>query len=357
MTIVAARRYAAGKVVDDRLDLATCTLPGGKGEFDWIGVADPTAAELELLQRRYDLHPLAVEDALMPRDLADRVQGLAAELARPLGDHVAEILSHVDAHVRERDGLIEVDYFPSDGSTADPSGLREISKHERAGDIQDESTALEDLKTKVVVTGLDWSTDPQMTEASEDAQVPYAQQVLNGEQRPPDEVARPYFASRAQLKSYAQLRAAIGDVAFRILGAFGRGLAAGELHPNQLFIGASDERFAIRQGAKDVVEVPAAIGEAFGGVEQPDCHAQAIQSREQLLRHVRMHLNRAVRACRQNHAGPHLCWGKSGEVGLLNPCANRRAAGITPSLLMSNEWRLPQSLRINERSSQAFKFH
>ncbi|MBO9601991.1 MAG: magnesium and cobalt transport protein CorA [Novosphingobium sp.] len=64
MTIVAARRYAAGKVVDDRLDLATCTLPSRKGEFDWIGVAEPTPDELELLQRRYDLHPLAVEDAL-----------------------------------------------------------------------------------------------------------------------------------------------------------------------------------------------------------------------------------------------------------------------------------------------------
>lgn len=64
MTIVAARRYSGGKVVDDHLDLATCTLPRRRGDFDWIGVADPTPLELELLQRRYDLHPLAVEDAL-----------------------------------------------------------------------------------------------------------------------------------------------------------------------------------------------------------------------------------------------------------------------------------------------------
>lgn len=66
MTIVAARRYAAGKVVEDRLDLATCTLPRWKGHFDWIGVAVPTPEEMELLQRRYGLHPLAVEDALTP---------------------------------------------------------------------------------------------------------------------------------------------------------------------------------------------------------------------------------------------------------------------------------------------------
>ncbi|MBS1240333.1 MAG: magnesium transporter [Proteobacteria bacterium] len=66
MTIVAARRYSGGKVVEPALDLATCGLPRRKGDFDWIGVADPTAEEMELLQRRYGLHPLAVEDALNP---------------------------------------------------------------------------------------------------------------------------------------------------------------------------------------------------------------------------------------------------------------------------------------------------
>lgn len=64
MTIVAARRYLAGKVTDPALDLERCDLPAADGEFDWIGVADPTPAELALLQHRYGLHPLAIEDAL-----------------------------------------------------------------------------------------------------------------------------------------------------------------------------------------------------------------------------------------------------------------------------------------------------
>jgi len=64
MTIVAARRYSQGKVIEPALDLRNCSFPEGKGEFDWIGLADPTEEELGLLQQRYALHPLAVEDAL-----------------------------------------------------------------------------------------------------------------------------------------------------------------------------------------------------------------------------------------------------------------------------------------------------
>jgi magnesium transporter len=65
MTIVAARRYSDGKAVGPELDLTTAALPG-PGEFDWIGVTEPTGDELALLQRRYCLHPLAVEDAISP---------------------------------------------------------------------------------------------------------------------------------------------------------------------------------------------------------------------------------------------------------------------------------------------------
>lgn len=64
MAIVAARRYAMGRVVDPALDLASCEIPTAKGEFDWIGVVDPTGEELGLLRERYGLHPLAVEDAM-----------------------------------------------------------------------------------------------------------------------------------------------------------------------------------------------------------------------------------------------------------------------------------------------------
>jgi len=36
----------------------------GQGEFDWIGLADPSAEEMELARTQFGLHPLAVEDAL-----------------------------------------------------------------------------------------------------------------------------------------------------------------------------------------------------------------------------------------------------------------------------------------------------
>ncbi len=65
MTIVAARRYHAGKAAVQDLPVdgraALCSEPG---EFDWIGVASPDLAEMELLRSQYALHPLAVEDAL-----------------------------------------------------------------------------------------------------------------------------------------------------------------------------------------------------------------------------------------------------------------------------------------------------
>jgi magnesium transporter len=70
MPIIAARRYQQGQPSELRLP-----PPGGAREplppntFDWIGVADPKAGELEPLAARYGLHPLAVEDALKPTQL------------------------------------------------------------------------------------------------------------------------------------------------------------------------------------------------------------------------------------------------------------------------------------------------
>lgn len=65
MTIVAARRYRDGKVVDP--DLPVDCPATDKSEFDWIGVVDPTADEMAGLQARYGLHALAVEDSLVAR--------------------------------------------------------------------------------------------------------------------------------------------------------------------------------------------------------------------------------------------------------------------------------------------------
>ena len=64
MTVVAAYLYRGGKRVrevsiDEKIECAE-----DKSEFVWIGIANPTAGELRTLQQHYDLHPLAVEDAL-----------------------------------------------------------------------------------------------------------------------------------------------------------------------------------------------------------------------------------------------------------------------------------------------------
>ncbi|WP_443970974.1 magnesium and cobalt transport protein CorA [Sphingobium sp. CR28] len=74
MTIVCATRYEQGRAVGSvSFDQET----GGHGEspptseqsFDWIGLHAPSESEMDLVARRYGLHPLAVEDALSGRQL------------------------------------------------------------------------------------------------------------------------------------------------------------------------------------------------------------------------------------------------------------------------------------------------
>lgn len=65
MSVVAARRYTAGKPSEDAIVIDG--VKGGglpRGCFDWVGLADPTAEEMDAVRRQYGLHPLAVEDAL-----------------------------------------------------------------------------------------------------------------------------------------------------------------------------------------------------------------------------------------------------------------------------------------------------
>lgn len=64
MTVVAAYLYRGGKRVrevsiDEKIECAD-----DKSEFVWIGIANPSPDELRTLQLHYDLHPLAIEDAL-----------------------------------------------------------------------------------------------------------------------------------------------------------------------------------------------------------------------------------------------------------------------------------------------------
>lgn len=70
MTIIAARRYHKGSA-----DSAPVAIDGAPRSglpphsFDWVGVAEPTSAEMDQLRRQFGLHPLAVEDSLNPNQL------------------------------------------------------------------------------------------------------------------------------------------------------------------------------------------------------------------------------------------------------------------------------------------------
>lgn len=69
MTVIAAYLYRNGErvrevAIDEKVDCAH-----DKSEFVWIGIADPDERELRTLQAAYDLHPLAVEDALKANQL------------------------------------------------------------------------------------------------------------------------------------------------------------------------------------------------------------------------------------------------------------------------------------------------
>ena len=70
MTLIAARRYIAGKPSDDALaiDGVERTLQPPHS-FDWVGLAEPVQAEMDLIRKQFGLHPLAVEDALNPNQL------------------------------------------------------------------------------------------------------------------------------------------------------------------------------------------------------------------------------------------------------------------------------------------------
>lgn len=70
MPVIAARRYHGGCAEPAPLDVnGTPREPLPKGTFDWVGIADPTAEEMATVARQFGLHPLAVEDALNPRQL------------------------------------------------------------------------------------------------------------------------------------------------------------------------------------------------------------------------------------------------------------------------------------------------
>ncbi|MCI0754630.1 magnesium/cobalt transporter CorA [Teichococcus vastitatis] len=69
MTVVAAFLYRDGhRAGTVKLDQPS-PCSGDRSEFVWIGLLEPTEAELRTLQDTYGLHPLAVEDALKAHQL------------------------------------------------------------------------------------------------------------------------------------------------------------------------------------------------------------------------------------------------------------------------------------------------
>lgn len=80
MPIIAARRYADGLPLADPLvidGLARTPLAGNA--FDWVGLADPSPEEMDLVSHQFCLHPLAAEDALNATQLP-KVEAYARHL-------------------------------------------------------------------------------------------------------------------------------------------------------------------------------------------------------------------------------------------------------------------------------------
>ncbi|MFN3475140.1 MAG: magnesium and cobalt transport protein CorA [Blastomonas sp.] len=78
MTVIAARLYRDGQRVAD-VDTAQPLPIAGDGELLWIGLHEPTEAELAPIEQQLGLHPLAVEDALDHRHLPK---------IEPFGEHL-----------------------------------------------------------------------------------------------------------------------------------------------------------------------------------------------------------------------------------------------------------------------------
>ena len=93
MTVVAAFLYRDGHRVrpvsiDEKIDSRA-----EKSEFAWIGIADPTEEEMKSLAESYNLHPLAVEDAIkadqLPKiDVYDDQLFVVARTAHLMDDHI-----------------------------------------------------------------------------------------------------------------------------------------------------------------------------------------------------------------------------------------------------------------------------
>lgn len=119
---------------------------------------------------------------------------------------MGDLLSYIDGWVRWKNGKVEIDWYPNDGS--DPGSIRELSWHDFVQEPEIEAEGLEDIVSTVAVTALDQAaTDVSLPEIVEVAQVPYALQ-LKGEPHV-EQINRPFYVTRNQAKAYAAMIAAI----------------------------------------------------------------------------------------------------------------------------------------------------
>jgi len=106
MTVVASYVYRDGQRVREA-PLTPEGLALEPGEFVWVGLYDPTDAEIDVLVERFKLHPLAVEDALAAHQMPKvEVYGhelfVVARTAMKIDDRLAYGETHVfvgDDHV------------------------------------------------------------------------------------------------------------------------------------------------------------------------------------------------------------------------------------------------------------------
>lgn len=122
---------------------------------------------------------------------------------------VADVLSYIGGFLVERNGKLEIGWSAADTSLIDEEALRVITEHELAEDDVDEDPGtLEALPSQVTVTGLDYTANPVLTEASESSPIPTVLRQV-GEARQPSPIAMPGWVTRRQLKAYADMRAAM----------------------------------------------------------------------------------------------------------------------------------------------------
>ncbi|RDE05203.1 magnesium and cobalt transport protein CorA [Sphingomonas aracearum] len=92
MTVVSAFLYHEGRRVRE-VDIHEPRPTGDRDDFVWIGLFEPDEAELRILEERYDLHPLAIEDALkahqLPKvDIYGNQLFVVARTAAMVDDHI-----------------------------------------------------------------------------------------------------------------------------------------------------------------------------------------------------------------------------------------------------------------------------